>query len=104
MQYLKVKTNNIGRKKRQGEKISGVVSVTKKGKTKKKKVSFRKAKSLPKGCKTAKRICIKCLKNSISKNEKNYDLKICKPCLNPTALRLVAHDLSIVEPIKTENL
>jgi len=54
MQYLKVKTKNFGRKTRQGEKISGVVLRKYKGKIKKKNVSFRKAKSLPKKCKTAK--------------------------------------------------
>lgn len=48
--------------------------------TGKKKV-VRIYKCLPKGCKVAKRICIKCLVNSIHKLENNYYLKICKQCL-----------------------
>lgn len=59
------------RKKRKGEKVTGFVNG--------KKVSFRKHKSLPKGCKVAKRLCISCF-IPIHKNDKNYELKICKSC------------------------
>jgi len=74
---------------RKGEKVFGIIKKkkvveTKKGLFEYKEVevkrSFKKSKSLPKGCKTAKRICIKCLTNSISKNDSNYESKICKSC------------------------
>lgn len=66
-----------------GEKVIGKVPVLSIGdyQSEEKKIkSFRKYKVLPKGCKTAKRICIKCLTNSISKNDSNYESKICKAC------------------------
>lgn len=59
-------------RRRQGELVTGFVNG--------KNVIFRKAKTLPKGCKTPKRICIKCLATVILKQDKNYDLKICKSC------------------------
>ena len=37
-------------------------------------------KSVPRYCSVPRRICIKCLKNSIHKNDLNYDIKICKDC------------------------
>lgn len=65
------------RYKRKGEIVRGEVEVDGKTKT----VSFRKAKSLPKGCKIAKRLCIKCFAH-IPKKDVNYELKICKSCNN----------------------
>jgi hypothetical protein len=60
-----------------GRKKSGrVVKLKVKGKPK----YIRLHKGLPKGCKTAKRICIKCLVTPIHKLDKNYDIKICKQC------------------------
>ncbi len=61
--------------RRRGKLVTGISPITGK------KYSFRKAKYLPDGCKTAKRICIVCLKNSIRKTASNYDLKTCKECL-----------------------
>lgn len=37
-------------------------------------------KNVPKGCSTARRICIKCLVVPIHKLAKNFDSKICKQC------------------------
>lgn len=44
-----------------------------------KKVRFRKYKALPKGCLTAKRLCLKCFAH-IRKTDLNYESKICKKC------------------------
>lgn len=76
-----VYTNNS----RKGEKITGIVKKEIKIKDRvmwveTKKVSFKKHKSLPKGCKMPKRVCIKCLTNTIHKNDSNYESKICKDC------------------------
>ncbi len=45
-----------------------------------KKKTVRLMKNLPKGCKTAKRICLSCQKNSIPKLSKYYESKICESC------------------------
>lgn len=80
---------NLKKQNRKGEKIEGKIKKMKtievsQGVFEYKEIevirSFRKAKSLPNGCKTAKRICIKCLTNSISKNDLNYESKVCKSC------------------------
>ncbi len=39
-------------------------------------------KKIPRKCSTPRRICIKCLKTYIHKNDKNYELKTCKNCLS----------------------
>ena len=83
-----VTMRHIGKKtkvrSRSGETVKGFIPQRKvvdgQMATVMKPVSFRKAKSLPKGCKVAKRICIKCLKNIINKNDSNYESKICKTC------------------------
>lgn len=69
-------------KRRQGNKIIGWVPVVIFGvqTDQKRKASFRLHKRLPNGCKTPKRICVVCLKNSINKNDSNYETKICKDC------------------------
>lgn len=42
--------------------------------------NVRLHKNVPEGCSAPRRICIKCLKNHIRKNDKNYESKICKEC------------------------
>lgn len=42
------------------------------------KVKVRKNK--PAKCSTPKRVCIKCRANIISKNDSNYNSKVCKQC------------------------
>lgn len=58
-------------RKRKGDLVEGFVNGKKK--------SFRKTKVLPKGCKTAKRLCIMCFKK-IHKQNLNYEYKICDSC------------------------
>lgn len=70
-----LKKNHKGRKK--GKRINEVIDLPD---GTQKKIKIRLNKSLPFGCKTAKRICIKCLTKVIHKNDKNYDSKICKDC------------------------
>ncbi len=43
---------------------------------------FRVYAGIPKGCKTPKQICIKCLKTVIHKNDMNYESKTCADCKN----------------------
>lgn len=60
------------------KKLSG----KKKGKliTLKNSRKTRLYKNIPDKCSTVRRICIKCLKNTIRKNDLNYESKICKEC------------------------
>lgn len=60
-----------------GRKKGRIIEITTEQGTKKK---IRLTKNIPYGCKTPKRICIKCLKTVISKQDNNYDSKICKLC------------------------
>jgi hypothetical protein len=41
--------------------------------------------SVPKKCSTPRRICLSCQKQSIHKNSKLYDLKICQSCFDQKA-------------------
>lgn len=55
-----------------------LIQITESGSGKKKSVRLRKW--IPKKCSNPKRICLSCQKNSIHKNSKLYDLKICEDC------------------------
>lgn len=73
-------------KRKQGDKIKGTITfIDKNGEKKQKKTSFRKHKSLPKGCKTPKQLCLNCFKKGVTtyiskRSVKYYDLKLCKEC------------------------
>ena len=72
-----IRPDSIFRLFRGGKKRGRKVKVkSSSGKTK----TVQLHKGLPKGCSSPKRICIKCLKTVIRKNDKNYESKICKGC------------------------
>lgn len=71
------------RKKRKGEVVKGTIDfLDEDGVKKTKEIRFKKTKYLPEKCSTPRRICIKCLKNTIRKNDLNYESKVCKECTN----------------------
>lgn len=63
MYYKKAKTVKKWFTKKNGKRVKAKIRVNK-----------------PEKCSAVRRICIICKNNKISKLDKNYELKICKPC------------------------
>lgn len=68
-----INTNRFPRKQPTGEVVT---LVTESGREKK----IRLRSTVPKKCSSPRQICIKCTVQTIHKNSKNYDSKICEKC------------------------